>query len=230
MSLKSWKTILVSSLALFLAGPASAGITVETSNFIASPTNFNGFECVGGCTTSNGYYTEDGISVGHFQAGSFAGIYPFSDFRTPFTNGQGSNFWYADGQYGYESISAASDFSFSAVQFLVGGGYPSSVHNYLNYELLNYGVLVDKGSMAITSLSMQYVGFSGGGFNQVLIQDSDTINSFDKDVIDGLGLDAISAITTPVPEPSTWAMLILGFAGIGFMAYRRKSKPALMAA
>jgi hypothetical protein len=25
-----------------------------------------------------------------------------------------------------------------------------------------------------------------------------------------------------VPEPSTWAMMILGFAGIGFMAYRRK--------
>jgi hypothetical protein len=33
-----------------------------------------------------------------------------------------------------------------------------------------------------------------------------------------------------VPEPSTWAMMILGFAGIGFMAYRRKSKPTLMAA
>lgn len=28
-----------------------------------------------------------------------------------------------------------------------------------------------------------------------------------------------------VPEPSTWAMMILGFAGIGFMAYRRKEKP-----
>jgi hypothetical protein len=26
-----------------------------------------------------------------------------------------------------------------------------------------------------------------------------------------------------VPEPSTWAMLLLGFAGIGFMAYRRNS-------
>jgi hypothetical protein len=33
-----------------------------------------------------------------------------------------------------------------------------------------------------------------------------------------------------VPEPSTWAMMILGFAGVGFMAYRRKSKPALIAA
>jgi hypothetical protein len=36
--------------------------------------------------------------------------------------------------------------------------------------------------------------------------------------------------TAAVPEPSTWAMLLLGFAGVGFMAYSRKSKPALMAA
>lgn len=27
-----------------------------------------------------------------------------------------------------------------------------------------------------------------------------------------------------VPEPSTWAMMILGFAGVGFMAYRRRSQ------
>ena len=31
-----------------------------------------------------------------------------------------------------------------------------------------------------------------------------------------------------VPEPSTWAMMLLGFAGVGFMAYRRKQNgPAL---
>jgi hypothetical protein len=50
----------------------------------------------------------------------------------------------------------------------------------------------------------------------------------------GLAFDGMTvggrAITDAVPEPSTWAMLLLGFAGIGFMAYRRKSKPALMAA
>jgi hypothetical protein len=39
-----------------------------------------------------------------------------------------------------------------------------------------------------------------------------------------------TATITPVPEPSTWAMLLLGFASIGFMAYRRKLKPALMTA
>jgi hypothetical protein len=39
-----------------------------------------------------------------------------------------------------------------------------------------------------------------------------------------------ATLTTAVPEPSTWAMMILGFCGLGFMAYRRKAKPALMAA
>ena len=32
-----------------------------------------------------------------------------------------------------------------------------------------------------------------------------------------------------VPEASTWAMMILGFAGVGFMAYRRTTNSALMA-
>jgi hypothetical protein len=44
-------------------------------------------------------------------------------------------------------------------------------------------------------------------------------------------LNVVSAVPlSAVPEPSTWAMMLLGFAGVGFMAYRRKSKPALMAA
>jgi hypothetical protein len=34
-------------------------------------------------------------------------------------------------------------------------------------------------------------------------------------------------LTTDVPEPSTWAMMILGFFGVGFLAYRRKSKVEL---
>jgi PEP-CTERM motif len=31
-----------------------------------------------------------------------------------------------------------------------------------------------------------------------------------------------------VPEPSTWAMMILGFLGLGFMAYRRKQNGAAL--
>jgi hypothetical protein len=29
-------------------------------------------------------------------------------------------------------------------------------------------------------------------------------------------------VASAVPEPSTWAMILLGFFGVGFMAYRRK--------
>jgi hypothetical protein len=36
---------------------------------------------------------------------------------------------------------------------------------------------------------------------------------------------SINEVQTPaVPEPSTWAMMLLGFAGISFMAYRRSRK------
>jgi hypothetical protein len=43
-----------------------------------------------------------------------------------------------------------------------------------------------------------------------------------------LSVDASVTLTGAVPEPSTWAMMILGFCGLGFMAYRKKRNgPAL---
>jgi hypothetical protein len=54
---------------------------------------------------------------------------------------------------------------------------------------------------------------------------------FDLYYVEGNGAPAVldvrlagSNLTTDVPEPSTWAMMILGFFGVGFMAYRRQSK------
>lgn len=43
-------------------------------------------------------------------------------------------------------------------------------------------------------------------------------------------VEGAATIAPPVPEASTWAMMILGFAGIGFLAYRRNSKATVMAA
>lgn len=39
-----------------------------------------------------------------------------------------------------------------------------------------------------------------------------------------------SVAVAAVPEASTWAMMTLGFCGLGFLAYCRKSKPVFMAA
>jgi PEP-CTERM motif len=51
-----------------------------------------------------------------------------------------------------------------------------------------------------------------------------------EDITGGIDHGSYNLTIAAVPEPSTWLMMILGFAGLGFMAYRRKSKPALLAA
>jgi hypothetical protein len=40
----------------------------------------------------------------------------------------------------------------------------------------------------------------------------------------------VSGIQPGVPEPATWAMMLIGFAGLGFAAYRRRGKAVLAAA
>ena len=62
------------------------------------------------------------------------------------------------------------------------------------------------------------VATTNAGDTVVLIQDHNA--GFGPDV-KGSGAGTFGAVAA-VPEPSTWAMMILGFAGIGFMAYRRR--------
>jgi hypothetical protein len=45
--------------------------------------------------------------------------------------------------------------------------------------------------------------------------------------IDGGNLSVEEFVQVGVPESSTWAMMALGFAGVGFMAYRRKDRANL---
>jgi hypothetical protein len=44
-----------------------------------------------------------------------------------------------------------------------------------------------------------------------------------------LGLGNATLTISGVPEPSTWAMMILGFAGVSFMAYRRRNSAVSLA-
>jgi PEP-CTERM motif len=57
-------------------------------------------------------------------------------------------------------------------------------------------------------------------FNRVVA--ASTSNSFEFDNVVAGGATQFSAA---VPEPSTWAMLLLGFAGLGYGALRRNKAP-----
>jgi hypothetical protein len=47
---------------------------------------------------------------------------------------------------------------------------------------------------------------------------------------DGLSVAGEEPIASAIPEPSTWAMLLIGFAGIGFAAYRKRRVSAALRA
>jgi PEP-CTERM motif len=42
-----------------------------------------------------------------------------------------------------------------------------------------------------------------------------------------IGFESAPLGSTPIPEPSTWAMMLLGFAGLGFLGYRKTLKRTL---
>jgi len=51
-----------------------------------------------------------------------------------------------------------------------------------------------------------------------------TLNATFSNVSGGPDAIQVGAITAAIPEASTWAMMALGFMGVGFMAYRRRNQ------
>jgi hypothetical protein len=80
------------------------------------------------------------------------------------------------------------------------------------------GQIVDV-ELAVFTLGNQFVLFGDNGANKA----DDSVQ-----VIENLGGVTFSEVSS-VPEPSTWAMMILGFFGVGAMTYRRR-KSAMLAA
>lgn len=69
------------------------------------------------------------------------------------------------------------------------------------------------------------------GIDESLGLDPDNATAFVTQVTftgDGTFTGTMTAITS-VPEPSTWAMMVLGFAGVGYLTYRRRRATALAA-
>lgn len=187
------------------------------------------------------------------SAGSLAG---FSNSFATFTstgakieNGSLTNQyaapWFHPGQAdttNYLSVFAGTQETIALDNGLIGhtfGLYIGSLDDYNSITFLGDGAPVTYTGTEIaahlgmsttlsntqTFASNRYVEFLFTGssyFTSVVLGSSG--NSFE---VDNLGIIATGHVSA-VPETSTWAMMILGFFGVGFAAYRRKSRsPAL---
>ena len=113
-------------------------------------------------------------------------------------------------------------------------GLATGTFNNLEFNI--FGGTATSVNFAVTDNENQVFNFSnalgnGSNFFGFLGTQGETIKSISLSFVGG-GVDDVrqirldESITTAVPEPTTWAMMILGFAGVGFLAYRRRSNDA----
>jgi hypothetical protein len=151
-----------------------------------------------------------------FQSGAtFSGLVTFADDYSFVTNVTGTLTGYQFGTAGYVGGSATDSINWVWDNV----NHSTGAQNYSTFLMdgtdLDYWHWIQ---FAYNYSAAPTLSFTSG----VSVFGTDNFVNYNDPMVSG----TISA----VPEPATWAMMLLGFAGVGFMAYRRKSKPALMAA
>jgi hypothetical protein len=86
------------------------------------------------------------------------------------------------------------------------------------YNFLQLGF----GTAGVNLVNVASVGFSTNMISWSVTDATGTAG----DIINPVTSDLIG-IPAGVPEPSTWAMLLIGFAGLGFLAHRRRRETKL---
>jgi MYXO-CTERM domain-containing protein len=158
-----------------------------------------------------------------------------NDIYVHYFHPEGQFGWYPNsGDFGYTKIALQDGGNFDSVGLIVGTGFQGDYPVY--YELREAGVPVLTGSIPgmYNSGSGQYLGFSGGGFDEVLLRDS--IGPISGVTTGGsaenaLALDAIETTGSQVsasPEPASLTLFAFsGAALLGYAGLRRRRKTAI---
>jgi hypothetical protein len=218
---------LIASLGFFAGLPLTAPARADVVTV-----NFDALSASGGAITGaplTSYLAGFGITLTE-SSGTSVGIYDVSNVYGGGVIGAttGNNVLMQSGTTGPASYTlsfatALLSFQFDTVSNITSNLLPAwsaTAFDASNVTLSTAG----NSSLSVGGNAQTYL-LNGPGIESVTFYgNAEGLAGFTNQPIDTL------VLTTAVPEPSTWAMMLLGFAGIGFMAYRRKSKPALMAA
>ena len=215
--------------AIGLASPAYAAVTFSSYNgpdlatkIKASTTNtVNDAQTVWGCTANDG-------SCANVQ---------FTGYRGDMATAE--NIHITDGA-GFAAISSSPDNAANLFQTLTIDITNFDFNQYMfSIQLVNdgtvfvYYALAAGGGWNVASpaggifqaanANNTYV-LQGDVFTQIMIYSTSPIKLFKQNSV------TLGSVPAPVPEPATWAMMLLGFGGIGFALRRgrRRSKETLM--
>lgn len=227
--MKTTKQIAKIGVGLLLAasmwsiGLAQAAPVLNTNDFIGAPTNFNGFESIPNdgtfYTGGAGPYDEGGIRVTQ--------INPSSPIWVTLGSMEGSYSWYPNGgDFGYTDIMRTDGADITNIS-LIFRSYGSG--NVL-YDILNDGGSVLTGELAAADgfSFLGRIGFQGGGFDQVRLRGGELGSGFYDGAQNALQIDSIKiGLVGVIPEPETYAMLLVGLLMLGVTAARRKQNSGL---
>ena len=204
------KLALTTALAAGLASPAHAAVCFsgtgvacagsgEQQIFLESATTKNGLGNVGSQTGTPTVHLDSTVTLDF--ANGFANIKP--DTGNSFSNLDitipGHTF--GDFLYDVQMFNSSATPTFTVTALLKGVIEGSNTYTNLGHDAdLSFGVFALNGTQ-IDELQL----VSTTGFKE----------------IKHLQVSALDGVVTTVPEPSSWALMILGFAGVGFLAYRK---------
>jgi hypothetical protein len=210
-------------LSLLFAGTAGAANLIVNGGFELSD---NGF--------SETLTPEGWTNIGHID-----GVIAYSVFNTPAYQG---NYFYDEGGYG-DAANAPGDGIEQTVSTVAGQHYTltfgltgenvsgieiadvtigSQLTQYTLTVNPSYGELTEP----FTTYSISYIA-TGSSTTIAFTTDAASPSFGSNDPM----IDGISFVgTSGVPEPSTWAMMLVGFAGLAFAGYRASRKSVEVAA
>ena len=109
--------------------------------------------------------------------------------------------------------------AYNSISFFSGND--ASPFLTLTGNTLNAAPPVGSNGDQSSALTNSYLTFTDLSFNKIVLASAQ--NSFEFDNLSYGGAEHHFSVGS-VPEPSTWAMMVLGFVGVGFMTYRRKDR------
>lgn len=186
-------------LSLILLSATLQAATVITADTITNPDHFAGFESLPATTSYGASHTEDNILIEQINGNP-------NQIATVVTRpGQeGVRSWYPwSGDRGYTKITRADGGDIEAIGLLRSSGSSGIIDpKTMAYELYNDGVRIQFDALVMPHLygEILYIGFTGGGFDELRIRDGLSPLGVGNNIpTNYLWIDAIEIINASAP-------------------------------